>query len=147
MLMVLLMKKKFLCLFIFIPLLFEFSLSNCGSSDKNMEKDKNNEKITKQTSPGVNSAKVEAEIIEFEEKGDYTNSEIKILQVKSYGASVPPLPIGTIIKAEVTISSIKNSNIPKEELLRKGAIRNVTMEHFIVPSIVTSPSWRIMSIE
>ncbi len=146
--MVIYMKRNIYCLFILFSFLFEFSLTGCcGSSDKNLVKDKNKEKIAKQTPPNVNSAEVEAEIIDFEEKDGYTNSEIKILQVKSYGASVPPLPVGNIIKAEVTASSIKNSKLPKEELLHKGAKRNITMEHFLVPPNVASPSWRILSIE
>ncbi len=141
------MKKNICFLFILIPFLFELSLSSCSSTDKNLQKDKNTERVAKQIPPNINSAEVEAEVKSFEDKNGYTNCEIKILQVKSYGASVPPLPVGKIIKAEVTTSSIKNSKLPKEELLQTGAKRNVVLEHFLVPSNILSPSWKIISIE
>ena len=141
------MKINFFCLLILISLFFEFTYSGCcGSSDKNLAK-ANNKELAKQTPSRVNSVIVEAEILSYVDKENYTNSELKILQVKSYGANVPPLPVGTIIKAEVTESSIKNSNIQKEELLHNGMKRTITLEHIKVPSNLDSPSWRIISIE
>jgi hypothetical protein len=139
--------KKIIYIFLFIPFLAESGITGCSSSDKDLNQDKSTVKVSKQTPPKVNSADVEAEIMSYEEKDGYTNSNIKILRVKSYGSSVPPLPAGKIIKAEVTGSSIKNSNLSKEELLKTGSKHNIILEHFVVPSNLSSPSWKIISIE
>ena len=139
--------EKNIYIFLFLTFLFAFGLASCSSSDKNLNKDKDTTKVSNQTPPNVNSANVDAEIMSYEEKDGYTNSEIKILTVNSYGSSVPQLPAGKIIKAVVTSSSIKNSNKSKEELLKTGSKHNIILEHFIVPSNLSSPSWKIISIE
>ncbi len=142
------MKKNiYFLLLILIPFLLELNLPACSSSNRNLNKDKDTTKVGKQIPPVVNSANVEAEILSYEETNGYINCSLKILQVKSYGSSTPPLPVGTIIKAEVTSSSIKNTKLSKEELLSKGAKYNIMLKHLVVPSNVESPSWEITSVE
>ncbi len=120
----------------------------CSSSrDKNISSDRINNTLQRKPPPSVNSAQVEAEIMNTAEKDDYLNSDLKILEVKYYGASVPPLAVGSIIKAEVSKSSIENSKLPKEELLKVGSQHIFTLEHYQLPANVTSPSWRVLSIE
>ncbi len=119
----------------------------CSSSkDKDISTDKTNT-LQKEPPPSVNSAQVEAQIMNTAEKDGYLNSDLKILEVKYYGASVPPLSIGSIIKAEVSKSSIENNKIPKEELLRVGSQHLFILEHYQLPANVTSPSWKILSID
>ena len=137
--------RFFFCVFIF--LLFEFGISSCNSSNKNFNQDKDTSKIIKKVPSKVNSANVEAEILNYESEHDYINFIIKIIEVRSYGASIPPLPTGTIIKAEVTNSSFEKNISLKEKLLHTGAKYNIMMEHFNVPAGSASPSWRIISIE
>jgi hypothetical protein len=140
-------KDLYYFLNIFIPLLIILSLYGCcASSNKDIDQ---NKKVDKKSSipPDVNSAEVEAEIINTKTLQGYTNSKIKILQVNSYGASVPPLPPGKIIEAEIAPSSIKKSKLPEEEIFKTGLKRTIVLEHLVVPPNVSSPSWRIISIE
>lgn len=123
-----------------------FFINSCSSSGNNTV-DKESGSIKKEVPPPVNSADVNAEIISIVTEGNYTISDIKILKVNSYGSSVPPLPVGTIIKAEVTKSSVENSKISEQELLKSGAKRNIILQHFAVPSNLKSDYWRIISIK
>ncbi len=141
-------KNTYLLVYLLLSVSIGINLNGCcGSSNKNLNQNKNVEMLNKQIPPNVNSAEVEAEIISLKDVNGYTNSEIKILLVKYYGASAPPLPVGNIITAVVTSSSIENSNLSKEELLRTGVKRDITLEHLFIPPNVKSPSWKIISIK
>ncbi len=141
-------KNTYLLMYLLLSVSVGISLNGCcGSSNKNLNQNKNVEMLNKQIPPNVNSAEVEAEIISLKDENGYTNSEIKIIEVKSYGASVPPIIVGSIIKAGVSETSIENSKLTKDDLLKSGSKYKVTLEHFIVPPNSKSPSWRIISIE
>ena len=129
-----------------VILIAGFFINSCSSSGKNTV-DKENGSIKKEVPPPVNFADVNAEIISIVSEGNYIVSDIKILKVNSSGGSVPPLPVGTIIKAEVTKSGVENNKISEQELLKSGAQRNIILQHFAIPSNLKADYWRIISIK
>lgn len=119
----------------------------CSTANKNVSTNKDITKLPKEVPPSVNSANIEAEITGVTQKDGSVNCDLKILRVKEYGASVPPLPVGSVIEAGISQSAISNSKLSKEKLLKKGSQHNIILEHYLLPPGVEGPSWKILSIK
>jgi hypothetical protein len=92
------MLKSLLYLISIPTLLFIIS---CSSSDETKENNETRDslKLSKSIPPGT--ADIKAEILDYKEINDDLIFRLKILEVTAYGASTPPLPVGTEIKAYV----------------------------------------------
>ncbi len=121
--------------------------SGCSTASKNVSTNKDIAKLPKEVPPSVNSANVEAEITRVTQEGRNVNCYLKILEVNDYGASVPPLPVGSIIEAGISQTAVANSKLSKKELLKNGSQHKIILEHFILPPGVEGPSWKILSIK
>ncbi len=131
-----------------ILLLCSFALfPGCSSSGKNISSNKKIDTLQKETPPSVNSASINAEITAVNNVKKLLVCNLKILKINYYGSSVPPLAVGSIIKADISQSVISNSKISKEELLKKDSQYNIILEHFMLPPGVEGPSWKILSIK
>ncbi len=121
--------------------------SGCSTANKNVSTNKDIAKLPKEVPPSVNSVNIEAEITGIIQKGENINCQLKILQVKDYGSSVPPLPVGSIIEASISQTTISNSKLSTEEILKKGLQHNIILEHYVLPPGVAGPPWKILSIK
>jgi len=140
-------KYTYTILYISIVILLEINLSSCGSSNKNLNKVNKSNESNIQVSPDVNTAEVSAEIMGYQEKGENLFCKIKVLEVKSIGASIPPLAPGQILNVGIDSSFIEKSKMSEKDILRKNSKHNITVIHFKVPSGIKSTYWKIISIE